>query len=548
MAIGDDHSGGSSDSGDDVYVDPDSLPDPIIFTADISRLFEDDDWTYDPDEDQDPSDYPTALNQGTSGLTSGINKASFEIASIFGAELVDVDYSAAVPQTRLIMDRPRFLVIAEPEIGLPPLLFDTFVNALPSNAIPANILAQEVFLHFVPLVDGAIPSNAIPANAIPSNLKIQNAIPANAIPSNYRRAIPSNYGLIFAIPSNITPQQLRILGANNVPAADAIPSNLTRSFLINEYGVPSRAIPSNAIPSNAIPSNAIPSNLVLSNAIPSNLVVLDLSRSMIDLPQFGVEIGYRPEPMIFNQRFKVMSCDGSCTSSGSIVVDSEAVDADYDLASIVSELSENPFLDVFRPEVDRVQVVCGDSCETVALPYRTGREQAPDVGVETVYIGPNVGIETVYIGSGVGYEVVSPGVCTEDLFSTYAWIGHKYTGDFAVQLYLAEGQRYQSEAYQLSIDSQLFADCVIDVENPTVLHCNREAIYPDRWVELSLTAQPSTCEVWGGTYYVCPAGETYHSANSDWPGGCCTTACWCDNPITPFVDNGCWNDCPGCPP
>jgi len=544
-------SGSLTVSGSELAPDEPDIPTASLPTASLHGLLEEETQTYDPDEDIDDSDFPNALNTIVTGDMSRFMDAfEIKIVSISDPVSVGLDYRAAVPQTRLIMNQPEFLILAQSELGLPDFFFNVFASALPSNAIPSNILARDTFLHFVPLVNGAIPSNANPSNAIPSNLRISEAIPSNAIPSNYHRAIPSNsWGLLYAIPSNMTPSELEALGADPSKIPAEIPLNLTVADL-RRYGIPSNAIPSNAIPSNAIPSNAIPSN-----AIPSNLVVLDLLQSLIYLPAIGTEVGLRPQPILINQleyelgverislagRVKAMGCDGSCTSSGRIVADAEAVDAGYDLTSIVSELSGAGILEVFRPGSNRVQLAYDVGYETIQLPYRTGIEQAPGVGVETIAIGPQLGVDFIRIGPTQYW-------CTEDLTGVSAWLGHKYSGNFTVQYILASGESYQSSMYELSIDNQLQADCQFDVENPRVLHCIRDGIASERWADLVLRSMPSNCEVWGGTYYVCPAGETYHAPNPWWDGTyglCCTTACWC---TLPGGETGCFNNCPGCPP
>jgi hypothetical protein len=541
-------SGSITVSSSDPTPDYPDIPAAAFPAASLHVLFEEETQTYDPGVDIDYSSLPNGLDTVfTADISHLIDDRGIEIVSLSDPERVWVDYEAAVPETRLIINQPRFLDIAQPELGISPLLFDVFSNALPSNAIPSNILARDKFLHFVPLNNGAIPSNAIPSNAIPSNLRISAAIPANAIPSNYHGAIPSNsWGLVHAIPSNMTRADLLALGADADKLPAAIPSNLTVERL-RSYGIPSNAIPSNAIPSNAIPSNAIPSN-----AIPSNLVVLDLMQSLIDLPAFGIEVGLRPQSMIQSQlefdlgvanpalagRVKAMGCDGSCSSSGRIVADAQAVDAEYDLTSLGSSLIEvGGLLEVSRPGNDRVQLAYNWGFGTIQLPYRTGREQGPDVGVETVTIGPYIGVEMIEIGNTVA--------CREDFTNVSTWLGHKYYGGFAVQYILPEGQSYQSDTYQLTIGSEDVVDCVFDVENPKVLHCTSDDITPNRWLDFELRSQPSNCEVWGGSYYVCPVGETYYGANVWWSGGCCTTTCWCTLPGD--SQPGCWNSCPGCP-
>jgi hypothetical protein len=176
----------------------------------------------------------------------------------------------------------------------------------------------------------------------------------------------------------------------------------------------------------------------------------------------------------------------------------------------------------------------------VAIPYRTGREQLPDVGVETVFIGPNAGVEMVSFGATA--------VCTEDLSTAERWVGHLASGSFALRFIVGSGESYQNNAYLLSIDNQLEVECSFDVENPRVLHCIRDEITPERWVGFNLRAQPSGCEVYSDSLYVCPYGETYHAPNPWWTGAyglCCTTSCWC---TLPGGETGCFNNCPGCPP
>jgi hypothetical protein len=233
-----------------------------------------------------------------------------------------------------------------------------------------------------------------------------------------------------------------------------------------------------------------------------------------------------------------MGCDGSCVSSARVVTDAEAAEAGYDLASIVSDLAGDGLLEVLRPGNERVQLAYEIGYETAELPYRTGVETATVVGVETVEIGPYVGVETVEIGA-MEY------LCTEDLSRSYIWLGHLYNGNFAMRFTLGPSQNYQAETYELSIDNQLTADCIIDPENPQLLQCIRDGIASERWADFVLRSQPASCEVFNDTRYICPAGETYHDANSNWPGGCCTTACWCEDPWWGY---GCWTDCPGCPP
>jgi hypothetical protein len=163
------------------------------------------------------------------------------------------------------------------------------------------------------------------------------------------------------------------------------------------------------------------------------------------------------------------------------------------------------------------------------------------VGVETVSIGPRIGVETIEIGA-MEY------LCTEDLSHSYIWLGHLYNGDFAMRFTLGPSQNYQAETYELSIDNQLTADCIIDPENPQLLQCIRDGIASERWAEFVLRSQPASCEVFNESRYVCPAGETYHAPNPWWDGSyglCCTTACWC---TLPGGETGCFNNCPGCPP
>jgi hypothetical protein len=542
-------SGSVTVTSGDLNPEPD-IPSATTFTADMSFLFEDDQQTYDPDEDVDDSDIPSAFDSiPTADLSILLDDRSVEIVSLSGAERIEYDYIAAVPSKRLILNRPSFLSLARIYAGIPQTLFSIYTSALPSNAIPSNVLAQDEFLHFIPLTNGAIPSNAIPSNAIPSNLRISEAIPSNAIPDNYHSAIPSNYGLIYAIPSNMTRAQLLALGANAGRIPAAIPSNLTVADL-RSYGIPSNAIPSNAIPSNAIPSNAIPSN-----AIPSNLVVLDLTASLlIDLPALGVEVALRPPTLLQSQfdfdqgveiaslagRVKGMSCDGSCVSTARVVADAQAVESELDLTSYV-EVGRGTLLEYTLPGSDRVQLAYEIGYETAELPYRVGVETATVVGVETVEIGPRVGVEVVQIGA-------SDYLCTEDLSGAYIWLGHIYNGDFAMRFTLGPSQNYQADSYQLSIDNQLTADCIIDPENPQLLQCIRDGIASRRWVDFVLRSQPASCEVFNESRYVCPVGESYHEANSLFAGGCCTDTCWCIRTDLGDTQPSCDNLCPGCSP
>ncbi|MGD8815290.1 MAG: hypothetical protein PVI78_12530 [Anaerolineales bacterium] len=513
-----------------------------------------------PAEAMAPAEIPNAMD--TFDNSMWFDMSIFETVSHADPVSTSTSYVLAVPERHVIADHSHYGYlrrIVDP---------NDLIVTIPPREYEANEFRNLPFYRytfFVWLQEGAIPSNAIPDPFKPLNSNIGDHSAQYLFDDTFQAAIPSNYwGMIYAIPSNLSRQDLIDMGAiaDRLPAA--IPSNLTVEHL-RDYGIPvvSPAIPSNAIPSNAIPSNAIPSNAIPSNAIPSNAIPSNAIPSN-GIPPSGFPTNLMPTLLsvleqldpedLFQEgtlekvqlelfqpeiRGLFLTGDESYRRRGRIVVDAQARESEA-FRSLISDLWEQEYgvETAWSSSDNRVYMACSDSCETVALPYTTAREQAPYVGVETVSIGPSVGIETVPFGETVA--------CTEDLTGVEAWLGHKYSGNFAVQMILASGESYQFSAYELSIDNQLFVDCVFDVENPRVLHCIRDGITPERWVDFVLTAQPSGCEVWGGTFYVCPYDETYHAPNPWWDGTyglCCSNGCWC---TLPGGETGCFNNCPDC--
>jgi hypothetical protein len=545
-------------------LDEPEIPSASYPTASLHILFEDKTQTYDPGGDIDPADLPKPLtfSADISGL---FEEKATEIVSHSDPQSTAASYVLAVPERHVIAEHGRFrrlievLDVSDLRAPIPPREFE---------ASEFRELPFYRYTYFVWLENGAIPSNAIPSNYKALNPRIGAYTARYLFDDAFQSAIPSNYwGMIYAIPSNLSRQDLIAMGGDpaKVPADGAIPSNLTVEDL-RDYGIrvvspaipsnaiPSNAIPSNAIPSNAIPSNAIPANAIPSNAIPANAIPANAIPPSLMPPKLSVLEQLSPEDLfrdgildqVMMQSFHpeiqgyFMTGDESFSRAGRIVVDEQALESG-ELRSLISDLWEEEYgvETAWSSRGDsRVYMACSGSCETVALPYTTGREQAPYIGVETVSIGPSIGIETVHFGETV--------VCTEDLSGVDAWLGHKYSGAFSLQLILPSGESYQSSAYQLSIDNQLQVACVFDPENPGVLHCIRpEGITPEREVDFVLRAQPSGCEVWGGRFYVCPYDETYHAPNPWWDGSyglCCSNGCWC----TIGGQTGCWNNCPGC--
>jgi hypothetical protein len=345
-------------------------------------------------------------------------------------------------------------------------------------------VAATVFITGVSAGLSALPSYQTYYVFIPGQTPLM--LPASAIPAN---ALPSNALPSSALPSSAIPSNF---------FAYAIPSNVLKKY----DAIPANALPANAIPSNfgswgmsQVRSSAIPSNAIPSNAIPANIILNSLS-------------GYRLPPS--ETVGWIRPGDNSLFVQGAIY-------STIPLDSIVKDAN----ISTYHASVNV-------------------KAMRPSSGIVTDPVSQSDPPSGGQSGSA-GSVFVPNDPCTEKITDPKIYAGSPDDPGQIINITSAGGFIYDN--YTLDVGGGRTFSCELFSENRLI--CSG-AHFPAGTTSVMVTLRPvnESCVLLSGGVIIpassgsdlsCPAGEEYHAG---W--GCCTVGCWCDD--------GCYNDCPNCPP